>query len=71
MSRHRCGLINAKCYQHRAVFGDLVPVEQYRNGGEGRHHRSGNPFGPEISVDRLRRHAAYEAYKATITTKEA
>lgn len=38
---------------HRVVFGDLVPIEQYRNGGEGRHHRSPR-FDPNNIADLAR-----------------
>lgn len=38
LAQHRCLLYVGYCRQHRRVFGDLVPIEQYANGGEGRHH---------------------------------
>lgn len=37
--RHRCTAAEiGECSQHRVVFGDLLPIEQYRNGNIGRHH---------------------------------
>lgn len=42
LAQHRCLLYVGYCRQHRRVWSDLVPIEQYSNGGEGRHHMRDN-----------------------------
>ena len=37
LAQHRCLLYAGHCRQHRRVWGDLLPIEQYRNGGFPRH----------------------------------
>jgi hypothetical protein len=37
LAQHRCLLYTGQCRRHRRVWGDLVPVEQYRLGGFPKH----------------------------------
>lgn len=65
LAQHRCLLFTGYCSRHRRVWGDLVPVEQYRNTTGGRHSLTGNPFDKTVSVI-LRRMAC----DLTPTTKD-
>lgn len=50
-THHVCDIAtkaSASC-RHRRVFGDLVPIEQYSNGSDGRHHRTEHSLPPEQS----------------------
>jgi hypothetical protein len=55
MGRHSCNYPPTyMCTSHVKVFGDLLPIEQYRNGSDGRRHLTGDPFN-DLTVSLLLR----------------